>query len=577
MTETDNLSFYDYGRDDKTQYREERKSRHIKMKPSSLFANTASWVKKRVVINSEAKLEAAEENLKRMKDNALAMDYKANEDGTVSTRAMGDLFTKARHIAKLEENIMVLSKQSVPDNYVARRAIKLRERMAANLFYNSQGFYTLGIDSKTLGHDRRKEIFDAPEGMPHDVELENDDIAVVPNDEEVERIRDSVEDGFNNAPRPTLSREEIDNLVKSMLNNVDEKSNEDEDFVVNSQESELSSDDIRNVIDSQLESVDDEVVSRDDIEDSINQAIDEVQVIKNPSTVARVDKYDDDGNLRANSEEVEPAFVAVPQKERYSYKPMLDEDVEMAKENIDYEEYEHTYQDNKSNGISGLIGVNNVDLSRAFVPVDSTTAEYDDISSPVVETVSNLREMPVVVPEREVGSYLYNNDKVDFTVTAPREVHVDQNLQFDYSNATASDITSAIGRATTLDELYGVLGPALKRVSELKKREAETRESIEKAAKEAEAAAAEAAQAKDYAKQKEEEYKKQMEKVEMYAASLNDECEINISKEKAIRDAAERDRRFTEEQMERASSIDQMMAEIDSVIGGNDQNLGRSI
>lgn len=570
MTETDNLSFYDYGRDNKTQYREEKQSRHIKLYPESFNANLSSWRKKRI--------ERAEEDLKRMKDNALATDYKANEDGTVSTRAMGDLFTKSRIIAELEQKIMKLSKQSVPDNYVARRAIKLREHMAENLKYNAEtGFYTIGIDSKTLGHDRRKEIFDAPEGMPHDVELENDDIAVVPNDEEVERIRDSVEDGFNNAPRPTLSREEIDNLVKSMLNNVDEKSNEDEDFVVNSQESELSSDDIRNVIDSQLESVDDEVVSRDDIEDSINQAIDEVQVIKNPSTVARVDKYDDDGNLRANSEEVEPAFVAVPQKERYSYKPMLDEDVEMAKENIDYEEYEHTYQDNKSNGISGLIGVNNVDLSRAFVPVDSTTAEYDDISSPVVETVSNLREMPVVVPEREGGSYLYNNDKVDFTVTAPREVHVDQNLQFDYSNATASDITSAIGRATTLDELYGVLGPALKRVSELKKREAETRESIEKAAKEAEAAAAEAAQAKDYAKQKEEEYKKQMEKVEMYAASLNDECEINISKEKAIRDAAERDRRFTEEQMERASSIDQMMAEIDSVIGGNDQNLGRSI
>lgn len=567
MTETDNLSFYDYGRDDETQYREERKSRHIKMKPSSLFANTASWVKKRVVINPEAKLEAAEENLKRMKDNALAMDYKANEDGTVSTRAMGDLFAKARVIAKLEENIMVLSKQDVPDNYVARRAIKLREHMAANLFYNSQGFYTLGIDSKTLGHDRRKEIFDAPEGMPHDVDLENDDIAVVPNDEEAERIRDSVEEGFNNVPRSTLSREEIDSVVESMLNNVNH-SRENEDFVINP-EDELSRDDIRNVIDSQLGSVNESGVSRDDIDDAISQAIDEVKVVKNPSAAARVDKYDDDGHMRVNSDEVESSFVTAPKKERYSYKPLLPDEVGRAQQNIDYEEYQQTYQSPKA--VSGLIGVNNADFSKAFVPVNSTQTSYADISAPVVEPVRDLREMPVVVPERENGAYSYN-DKVDFTLSAPAKADADQDLHFDYSNATANDITSAIGKATTLDELYGILGPALKRVSELKKKDAETRESIENAKREAEAAAKEAARAKSYAKEKEEEYKRQLEMVNMYTASLNDECETNISREKAIREATAGEIRFTEQQLQKANGIDQMMAEIDSVIGRDSQN-----
>ena len=62
----------------------------------------------------------------------------------------------AKAIARLEEKILVLSRDDVPSNYVESRAIKLRDAMMTNLTKNASDAY---MGTQSIGLENRDEIF----------------------------------------------------------------------------------------------------------------------------------------------------------------------------------------------------------------------------------------------------------------------------------------------------------------------------------------------------------------------------------------------------------------------------------
>ena len=87
------------------------------------------------------RIRRLEKKLDKTVEKALTQNYtNENYDRKITKNANA--------IARLEEKIMVLSREDVPTNYVARRAIKLRKSMIDNLTYNTGAFYSVGLDNR---------------------------------------------------------------------------------------------------------------------------------------------------------------------------------------------------------------------------------------------------------------------------------------------------------------------------------------------------------------------------------------------------------------------------------------------
>lgn len=133
-------------------------------------------------------------------------------DSSVVRKTEKNIEKKAKAIAKIEEKIMILSKENVPTNYVENRAIKLRKNMMSNLSHNSSMAYSLGIKSDADETKAIDKIFN--EDSPLSV---NERV----RESELEDVED-VEEQENNqveTPESIMSREseEIGRSVSSIL------------------------------------------------------------------------------------------------------------------------------------------------------------------------------------------------------------------------------------------------------------------------------------------------------------------------------------------------------------------------
>lgn len=133
-------------------------------------------------------------------------------DSSVVRKTEKTIEKKAKAIAKIEEKIMILSKENVPTNYVENRAIKLRKNMMSNLSHNSSMAYSLGIKSEADETKAIDKIFneDSPLSINERV-----------RESELEDVED-VEEQENNqveTPESIMSREseEIGRSVSSIL------------------------------------------------------------------------------------------------------------------------------------------------------------------------------------------------------------------------------------------------------------------------------------------------------------------------------------------------------------------------
>lgn len=133
-------------------------------------------------------------------------------DSSVVRKTEKNIEKKAKAIAKIEEKIMILSKENVPTNYVENRAIKLRKNMMSNLSHNSSMAYSLGIKTEADEAKAIDKIFNEDSPLSINERVRESELEDVEDVEEQEN--DQVE-----TPESIMSHEseEIGRSVSSIL------------------------------------------------------------------------------------------------------------------------------------------------------------------------------------------------------------------------------------------------------------------------------------------------------------------------------------------------------------------------
>ena len=140
------------------------------------------------------------ENIRSFYINALKKKLEKKIRSSLTQGYTNDNFERkitrtANSIAKLEERIMLLSKEDVPKNYVSKRAIKLRKSMISNLTYNSDGLYSVGLENRNTVFGEG--IEDSPKApvktpvervMPYDDKLSTVVEEPIPYDEKLSTV-----------------------------------------------------------------------------------------------------------------------------------------------------------------------------------------------------------------------------------------------------------------------------------------------------------------------------------------------------------------------------------------------------
>lgn len=280
------------------------KSRQIKTRRATFNAVVNAWNKFRISLYTGT--------LAGMKYDALTSAYKS--DGSRLTgRAEKKMMKKATAIARLEEKIGILRREDVPENYVAERAIKLKNNMISAVRYNCNNAYVIGLDkeneifneeqvvapkvekenfyssevngvdpsleelvsahsddnstnqelvSEEVSVDNNVSGYENSQSDMRQFESENSRINVVPTDNDASRMSSIVEDSFTGADNAGLERDEIAELISSTMGSLEN----DEDNVRygnseelnNSKVEPISPEEVRAVVGEAYENVPDE-------------------------------------------------------------------------------------------------------------------------------------------------------------------------------------------------------------------------------------------------------------------------------------------------------------------------------
>lgn len=419
------------------------------------------------------------------------------------------------------------------------------------------------------------------------VEQQNEEIEVVPTTEAAQEIHESVEDGFEEAQKSEnqeLSKEEIDAAINSMINALDNTGVD----TVKYDDIAATIDDAMNNVDAQVEqplnvispeevesvvgrtaAEEDETINLDDIESELDEAMESIRVSRN-GNAARIDRFDANGEFIANPEEQEAQYNNEEEYVKYEYKPMTDEEIAQARENIEYEKYENIYKNNARYDKK----IPSVSFTDVFKPIQNTENVIELPHVNIGEEVSNYdesndveRELPMVVPEREVPALYYGN-AYD---TVAEDTYEDQELHFDYSDTTAKDIDSVIGKITSLNDFEELK----RRAIALQQQQEYTRRQVEAAEREAEEAERQAEEAKKIAEESAKAYQAKMEKLRIYTEALEEDCNFNVNRAKLAENNTQCNRRFVETQISKVNENEALMSEIDSIIAPEAINIRR--
>lgn len=416
-----------------------------------------------------------------------------------------------------------------------------------------------------------------------------DSIDVASEEIDREQIKDAVEDMFKSVD---LDAEDTN---KDIFGGMDEEiaalKNEDAQAVI-------GKDDIQDSIDGEMSgiSLDDEhAIDAGDIESAIDEAMAGVQTepeidyegikaeldeamanirVSKSGTAAKLDKFDENGQVKENETE------EVVEEKKYDYKPMTDEEIARARENIEFDKYEDLYhnvkheEETEDKETFSLI-VPEVKFDDIFKPIENVN-NYGNVQSPTInfETIEKVndnaeRELPMVVPERVETTQ--NEKEVEAVNEDTDIVTNEEDLHFDYSTATADEVNKGFDQASSLGEFAELR----RRAEELKEKQRKSREDREAAEKAAEEAARRAQEIKEAALAKQRDYEKRLEKLRLYTEALAEDVEFNANKAELAKNDAKCNERFVEAQEEKAKNIDNMINEIDSIIGSEATNVRR--
>ena len=388
----------------------------------------------------------------------------------------------------------------------------------------------------------------------------------------------------------SISPEEVRAVLDGKFDEV-ENAEEEEDKV----DTHLDVKSIEETISDALSKLDEEEQNKDlddemsfeDVHEEVEDAINERnRISSNESHVARINEFDADGN----------------KKQKFDYVPMTDEEIKQAQENIEYEKYENpAFKEEKHLPNELKFNYPKIRFEDIFVPANKDEdykIESEDVveeeKQEIVPVNDNIRGEIVVVPDRKVQLPMgVEDNKEDEQVVASEDVqdvdeepiedytfdtskddeksvsNDDEDLSFDFSNASVNDIDGIIDKLGTKSQF-----DALKaRVEQLKKQQIEQRKREEEARKAAEDAARKAEEQKKRYNESIEKNNQSLELFKSFIEALEEDNERTKQRTQAFEETKEMENRFAEDQRVKAEQALAMVDEINSIIGPVAENV----
>lgn len=444
-------------------------SKQIKLQPKSY-----NGVTKKYYNILARKLERKKEQFMENADSIVL-----DQNGLLSSETFEQIDNDALKIAKEEANIMYSDRPEKVSKWVQAKAMELKRAAIAVIIDNYKN------------------------NMPKQT---SDSLNIMPSDETSEEIKNAVNTGFSEVQaNPTSSIDQVVNHVsgsygvgvgqstsqalpisfgsegvisrseiESVLN--DKLLKTEKEIPDNASEG-MEREQIEAVISDSLvnsASTDSELVTREDVEKTIEDAMSGVGSIDQVSkmgTAAKIGIYDKDGNPLNGSSTTDDKDRMV-----YNYTPMTDEEIMQAREEIDFDKYEREYRQEieESRIIDSPVMFPAISVDKVFVPQTNTTVTDSAIKpevqySSVVEATPLRGEEAIVVPERDASSYFKDVS----------DIAVPKNIGFDFEDATPKDMFKAIDNPTISTEDAKNMR---RRAEELLKRQSELRKLAEEKA-----------------------------------------------------------------------------------------------
>lgn len=514
------------------------------------------------------RIRLLENKLEKMKDKSLEEKYSKDDFSKKIDK-------KTKAMAKLEEKIMVLSKEDVPNDFVSKRAIKLKKSMIDNLTFNSDMFYTIGLDKKEeifgdLSLDDNHSIESGILNENLDAEdldsfIDVDALHEVGSSEHEEGLPEldavNITNGNNIDVVPDdITRQAIADVVNAELDGVEldgealtdtQKSSDDSlngslDASGAVSSGEMSKEEVKEVIENAFKEVelshesDDIILEDSKINDEVDSAIERIRVSQNNSSNINTEKYDPDGEVK-------------PKKDsKYQYVPMTDEEIRESQRKLGFDENGNMIESTSSFAVE----VPKVSLDEIFVPKST-----------------EKREAPIVVEDRKSSETPFDLDSgenmFDVIDTSIETHEADTQKAADLKEFSFEE--SEEGKSTTsskLDDYLSLKDKILqlqrqKQISHEKKIRAE-REAAEKAEK--------AQEVKKMFEDSQRTYEESLERLRAYTESLEEECEINSKDAEIAENDAQMSENFIEIQQKKADDNYRVIREIDGIINGESED-----
>ena len=334
-------------------------------------------------------------------------------DSSVVRKTEKNIEKKAKEIAKIEEKIMILSKENVPTNYVENRAIKLRKNMMSNLSHNSSMAYSLGIKTEADEAKAIDKIFNEDSPLSINERVRESELEDVEDVEEQEN--DQVE-----TPESIMSHEseEIGRSVSSILAGDTSK-----EFKV--------------ADDKETDAVEKEEVSSDESDKEVSEPVSESEQIPDISTFMKdidlnINTYQDSTNTNSvidENESREHIEVVPTDIDRDAIKSSIDDQFENIAKSGDISEEETITNAGRPNSENRF---NSIDNGVKFVSPETVKGVVGTGSKIDIDT-----DEPKSISPEEVRAVL--DGKFDEVENTEEEDKVDTYLDVKSIEETISD------------------------------------------------------------------------------------------------------------------------------------------
>ena len=334
-------------------------------------------------------------------------------DSSVVRKTEKNIEKKAKAIAKIEEKIMILSKENVPTNYVENRAIKLRKNMMSNLSHNSSMAYSLGIKTEADEAKAIDKIFNEDSPLSINERVRESELEDVEDVEEQEN--DQVE-----TPESIMSHEseEIGRSVSSILAGDTSK-----EFKV--------------ADDKEADAVEKEEVSSDESDKEVSEPVSESEQIPDISTFMKdidlnINTYQDSTNTNSvidENESREHIEVVPTDIDRDAIKSSIDDQFENIAKSGDISEEETITNAGRPNSENRF---NSIDNGVKFVSPETVKGVVGTGSKIDIDT-----DEPKSISPEEVRAVL--DGKFDEVENTEEEDKVDTHLDVKSIEETISD------------------------------------------------------------------------------------------------------------------------------------------